>query len=323
MPQTPPRAPSATQEFLRVTYAQAPFEISESSTDISAQRAGIAASFAKLGGAVNISDYLVDQRNVTLGGVPSVISTPVDIRGGSSGVNSSVIFWLHGGGYFVGSCYGPQVITVAGAAKAGGLTIVCPEYRLAPENPFPAGLDDAVAAYKALIQDYPPTRVAVVGDSAGGGLAMALLLRLQQEGVALPGAVGLLSPWTDLLVTGDTTRIMPGIDPLLYGNSTSVSDAYVGGNSTLLKNPLVSPLYGNYSTAAVGDLPPILIQVGLREVLLSDSVNLYRQLRRGGQPATLDVWEGMFHVFPSYAFLPEAQEAATAMGAYLRARLQG
>jgi acetyl esterase/lipase len=285
-------------------------------------------SFARLSSVVNISDYLVDQRNVTLGGVPSVISTPVDIRpaGGNSsgtGVNSSVIFWLHGGAYFVGSCYGGQVITVAGAARAGGLTIVCPEYRLAPEHPFPAGLDDAVAAYKALIQDYPPTRVAVVGDSAGGGLAMALLLRLQKEGVALPGAVGLMSPWTDLLAVGDTTRIMVDIDPVLSGNVTSVTEAYVGGNTTQLKDPLVSPLYGNYSTAAVGDLPPILIQVGLREVLLSDSVNLYRQLRRAGHPATLDVWEGMFHVFQTYAFLPEAQEAANAMGDYLRARLQG
>lgn len=316
------------QAFLKQAHVLGALAVPEEQGDVAAARAFFLQAVLSGLSDMDVTEYISHQRNVTLGGVPSVIATPLGtdpsshLPGDGSSPKGMAMFWVHGGGYFIGSCYTKQLLTVAGVAKAGGITIVCPEYRLAPEHPFPAALDDVLAAYTALVQWWPANKVALIGDSAGGGLALALLLRLRQESVALPAAVGLLSPWTDLTASGDTSYTLVAVDPIQDGSDNSLQLAYVAGNTTQLTHPLVSPLFGNYTRAAVGDLPPILIQVGLRDLLLSDSVNLYRKLRRAGQSVSISPWEGMWHVFPGYLRIPEAQEAGQEMAAFLSAAMQ-
>jgi acetyl esterase/lipase len=180
-----------------------------------------------------------------------------------------------------------------------GVKKACFDYRLAPEHPYPAALDDAVTAYRELLKTYPAKSIALLGDSAGGGLALALLLRLKREGLPQPAAAALYSPWVELTKQGDTQTTLTGVDPVLQYelNLKSPALSYAGGDGSKLADPLVSPLRADFSKGAVGQLPPILIQVGLRDTFLSDCVRLYRKLRDAGQPVDLSPWEGMWHVF--------------------------
>jgi acetyl esterase/lipase len=240
-----------------------------------------------------------------------------------------------GGGYVLGSC-NQQLSTVAATAAAANLTIICPEYGLAPEHPFPAGLNDAVSVYKDLLkQGYQGKNILLLGDSAGGGLVPAIAIQLQNEGVALPAALGMFSPFADMRNRGDSTRIMAGVDPLLLGfnNSTRGNDmdgltaVYLANNASNLNNPLASPIEGNYTQLFPNStLPPTLIQVGLRDTLLSDAVRLYHKMKAAA-PApgrvVLSPYEGMWHVFQMFYYVPEAQAASKEMADYFTRALNG
>jgi monoterpene epsilon-lactone hydrolase len=228
----------------------------------------------------------------------------IGIPGAKAGMH---LLYLHGGGYCLGSIATHRKLAahICKAAKSDGLIV---DYRLAPENPFPAGLDDAVEAFGWLAANRAPAdRIMVVGDSAGGGLALSLALRLRDEGRPGPGALVLLSPWTDLALTGDSIISKKDVDLVvkIEDSDDDAARAYIGTSGADLKDPLVSPLY-----AELAGLPRMLIQVGEEEVLLDDSTRLAQRAEDEGVAVTLQIWPEMFHVFQMGAgFLPESNEA--------------
>jgi acetyl esterase/lipase len=226
-----------------------------------------------------------------------------------------MILYFHGGAYAVGSPFTHREITGL-LARYAGLRLLSVDYRLAPENPFPAALEDARAAYAWLLeQGHDPARIVLAGDSAGGGLCMSLLLSLRADGLPLPAAAALISPWADLAGTGESVRTRVGIDPLFSPPDLPLAAAhYLNGHNPL--DPLISPVY-----ADLRGLPPVLIQVGDREILLSDSTRLYHSLRRSGGEAELSIFPGLWHVFQSAGErMPESKLALQEMGRFLAAR---
>jgi monoterpene epsilon-lactone hydrolase len=223
------------------------------------------------------------------------------------------ILYLHGGGYVMGSPveYRDFIWRIARVTSA---RVLCPYYRLAPEHPFPAALDDAVKAYSWLLaQGAAPRRMAIMGDSAGGGLALAALMRLRDEGLPLPAAAVALSPWTDLALTGDSIRANAGADLLLrFERAASFARHYLAGADP--RHPYASPLYGDPA-----GLPPILIQVGGDEMLRDDSVRMANKLRAAGSPVEIEIWSRMPHVWQLFArVLPEGRRAIAGIGAFVQ-----
>jgi len=226
------------------------------------------------------------------------------------------VLYLHGGGYVMGSPehYGDFLWRISRVASAH---VLCPYYRLAPEYPFPAALDDAVAAYSWLLaQDVSPRSLVIVGDSAGGGLALATLLRLRDDGMPLPAAAVVLSPWTDLALTGASMRTNAERDLTLAPERTAIlARHYLGGADP--HHPYASPLYGD-----LRDLPPILIQVGSDEILRDDAVRMSDKLREAGSRVELEVCHRMHHAWQLYArVLPEGRAAVARIGAFLEREL--
>ncbi|MEA2008269.1 MAG: alpha/beta hydrolase [Chloroflexota bacterium] len=234
---------------------------------------------------------------------------PVDVEGTPAewieipGADLGVLLYLHGGGYALGSIdtHRELIARLARATQLRGLPL---DYRLAPEHPFPAALEDAVKAYRWLLaQGFEPGQVFIAGDSAGGGLALATLVNLREAGVPLPAGAICLSPWTDLALTGTSIHSKAKADPMLDPESLyQYVEYYVGEYETT--NPLISPLY-----ADVEGLPPLLIQVGADEILLDDATRFAEKARKSGVDATLEVWDEMFHVFQITPFLTEAKQA--------------
>ncbi len=222
------------------------------------------------------------------------------------------ILFLHGGGFIAGSpaLYRNLTWRIAAATHARVLSV---DYRLAPEHPFPAALDDAVTAYRWLLAEGAnPERIAVMGDSAGGGLTLSLLLRLRDDGVPLPAAAVAVSPWTDLAMTGRSFTANAGADPLL---STDQARRFVGyylaGADP--RSPYISPLYGEPA-----GLPPTIIQVGSDEVLRDDAVRMAERMRAAGCRVELEIWPRMPHVWHLFApVLPEAHRAIRRIGAFV------
>jgi epsilon-lactone hydrolase len=222
------------------------------------------------------------------------------------------LVYLHGGGFIAGS---PNVYRHLAwrIALAAGAQVLAPDYRLAPEYPFPAALDDAVAAYRWLLgEGVAPRQVALVGDSAGGGLAFSLLLRLRDEGRPLPAAVAALSPWTDLALTGASLRRNARADPMLdVAELAPVARSYLAGADP--RHPWASPIYGELS-----GMPPALIQVGSDEILHDDAARLAERLAAAGSTARLEIWPRMPHVWHLFApMLPEARRAIGRIGSFL------
>jgi len=226
------------------------------------------------------------------------------------------ILHLHGGGYVCGSIKSHRALAsrIAVAAAAPVLLI---EYRLGPEHPHPAAVDDAIAAYRWLLkQRVDPAQLVVAGDSAGGGLTAATLLALRDAGDPLPAAAVLMSPWTDLACAGESMTSCAEIDPVL-GPATLREWAGYYLNGSDARAPLASPVYGDLSR-----LPPLLIQVGSAEVLLDDSTRLAERAQAAGVDVTLEVWDGMIHVWHAFAMmLPEGQQAIDRIGAWVQERL--
>jgi acetyl esterase/lipase len=223
------------------------------------------------------------------------------------------VLWLHGGGYMFGSLpsYRELVSRVARAARARCLVI---DYRLAPEHPFPAAIQDATAAYRWLLrQDVPPHRLVIAGDSAGGGLTLGTLVALRASGDPLPAAAVCLSPLTDLEATGSSVKTAD--DPLLAGGASAIlgmSHAYVQNGS--LRDPRASPLHADFL-----GFPPLLIQVGTREALLDDSTRVVERAREAGVRVSLEKGEGLIHVWPLFApRAPESIAAIASLGAFVQ-----
>lgn len=210
------------------------------------------------------------------------------------------ILYLHGGAYTAGGL--PYAKVFGGhLAEVTGRAVLCVGYRLAPEHPFPAALDDALEAYKEMLTRYAPSEIAFVGESAGGGLCYALCLHVKQLRLPLPGQIIAISPWTDLLMERDVSA-QAELDPLLdHTNLLSNAVYYSGGEAR--DNPLISPLFGD-----LRGLPPSLILVGGHEMLLDDSRLMQEALERAGCECQLHVEEGLWHVYVLYG-VPEAKEA--------------
>ena len=237
-------------------------------------------------------------RNFSLNGLPARTITVRKARPGTE------VLFLHGGAYSVGSFrnYGHFTWRLGKAARARVLAL---DYRMAPEHPYPAALNDALAAYCWLLdQGARPDRILLAGDSAGGGLTLALLLKLRDEGVPLPAGAVALSPWTDLATTGASLHTKADTDPMLVASEIPHHAAmYLGGADP--RDPYASPLYGDPR-----GLPPTLIQAGGDEVLLDDGVRMAEKMQAAGCDVELQVWPRMPHVFQLLAtVMPEAQAA--------------
>lgn len=216
----------------------------------------------------------------------------------------SVLLYLHGGAYVLGSCDSHRHLA-SHIARAAGVAALLPEYRLAPEHRFPAALEDAVRVYSQLIDDgTPPEAIVVAGDSAGGGLSMALLLALRERGLPQPALGCLLSPWLDLSASGESMETRRAADPWFNPEDLPHVTRFYCEESEL-RSPLVSPVY-----AEAGGLCPVYIQVGDHEILLSDSERLAANIRSAGGPVELEVWPDMWHVFQAFVLvMPESRDA--------------
>ena len=237
--------------------------------------------------------------------------------GGPDG--DAVVLYLHGGGYCIGSLDTHR--SLAGRiALAAGCPVVTLDYRLAPEHPFPAAITDATAAYADLLAlGIRPECIAIAGDSAGGGLTMAALLAIRAAGTPLPGAAVCLSPWVDLTQTLPSYERNADVDPMVSRAGLDLmAEAYLGGTDP--RSELASPLFADN----LGGLPPVLIEVGDREVLLDDATRLADGLRAAGGSVTLTVWPELIHVFQAFPgpLVPEADRSIAAVGSFISARLR-
>ena len=227
--------------------------------------------------------------------------------------NGQALLFFHGGGYTMGSCNTNRAIASRVAIASATPSLIF-EYRLAPEYPFPAALEDALAAHRWLSsRGISPQKIVFVGGSAGGGLAIATALSLRDNGDPLPAAIVCISPWVDLELTGESITTRAGVDPLMNREYLQSHAArYIGDHDP--RSPLISPIY-----ADLHGLPPMLIQVGDYETLLSDSVRLADQARNANVDVTLDTWEGMWHFWHlSARLVPEGKKAIDRAGAFIR-----
>ncbi len=253
----------------------------------------------------------VTKQNVQIDGLPC------EWIEDESQANNGVILYLHGGGYNIGSCASYRLFA-ATLSRACATPVLLVDYRLAPEHKFPAPIDDAIVAYEWLLDEgYSAEEILIAGDSAGGGLALATAMVLRDEDYALPGGCICLSPWADLQQTGDSMKSRAKQDPML---SKSIlqrwADNYIDLDDNPA-NPLISPINGDYEA-----LPPLFIQVGDDEVLLSDAQRITTASRAAGVPTELEIWPRMWHDWQQLAIiLPEAKEAIKQIATFVTAQL--
>ena len=276
------------------------------------------------------SSLTIEQRRAQYDRAERVFSTPADVAIEAVKApqrpaewlrpprvrSDTVVLYLHGGGYVIGSPRSHRHLAAA-IARAAGARALSLDYRLAPEHPFPAALDDAVAAYQWLLgQGVTPGRVVLAGDSAGGGLTVAALIALRERGLPRPAAGVCISPWVDLACCGASYATKAATDPIVTRDGVAeLAHAYLGAGDP--KTPLASPLY-----ADLRQLPPLLVQVGSEEVLLDDARGLGERARAAGVDVTVEEWPAMIHVW--HWFLPmldEAERAIAVIGDFVRARV--
>lgn len=220
-----------------------------------------------------------------LGGVPGERALP----DGVDDASVPTILFLHGGAYVAASAANHRKL-IGTLCRESGLTSWGVDYRLAPEHPFPAGLNDAVSAYKALLETRSPDQIIVSGESAGGGLALALLLRAKQEGLPMPRAVIAWWPWTDLTLSGASIKSNAGKDFITEPLCREAVEVYLAGQDP--EEPLASPLFGDLS-----GFPPVFLQVGDRDLVADDSRRISQRFEEAGVSTTLHVWRHMGHAF--------------------------
>lgn len=262
---------------------------------------------AKAGGWVFRPTRGTSLDHFSIGKIPAWWFTPPDAR------ERRVVLFLHGGGWVYGwvPFYNVFSSRLAGAARARLLAI---DYRISPEEPFPAALEDCLATYRYLLAEgHAPQDISLIGDSAGGNLVITTMLAAQAAGLPLPACGVCLSPASDLAQLGETYRTNARKDAVLHKVFADFArKAYLAGQNP--RNPLISPVYGN-----LGGLPPLLIQAGEDEVLLSDARSLAAKAAQAGIDVTLHVYPEMWHVWQVYApYLPEAQQALEEIGAFIQ-----
>ena len=250
----------------------------------------------------------------TIGGVKAFILTPKEIRPEN---RNRLLFNIHGGGYV----YNPGEAGTGEAtlmAAYGGYKVIAIDYRMPPDYPYPAAMDDAIAAWKAAVKMADPRNMAIFGTSTGGGMTLATILRAKQEGLPLPAAIAPGTPWSDLTETGDTYKTNEWLDNVLVSYSGYLQHAaalYANGHD--LKDPQLSPIYGDFT-----GFPPAILTSGTRDLFLSLTVLTHRKLRRAGVEAQLQVFEGMSHAQYNFdAFAPETKEAFTEIARFFDAHL--
>jgi monoterpene epsilon-lactone hydrolase len=280
---------------LKEMISNAPLDIGG---DVIEQRA----NFEKMLSARPLADD-VSKTPGELGGVPVL-----NIETGEANYDA-VVLWFHGGWYGIGSSRTSAGLS-SDLARRIDAKVVSVDYRLAPEHPYPAALEDARAAYRGLLDSgADPRSIAIVGESAGGGLAVALLASVTEPGLAQPAATFLLSPWTDLTLSGETMTSMVGIDPVFTREKVSVRAAdYVGSADPA--DPSISPIFADLRGES-----PILIQAGSHEILLDDSIRLARRAAIDDVAVTLDVTPGVPHGFQAFAAMLDEGDAALARAA--------
>ncbi|WP_329047754.1 alpha/beta hydrolase [Amycolatopsis sp. NBC_01488] len=277
--------------------------------DTAADVASVRAAFTALMAQVPVpADVL--QKPVEIGGVGGIeVTVPGTEPGGA-------LLYFHGGVYVIGSA-ATSVPLVGELVRRTGGTAVTLDYRLAPEHPYPAAVEDALAAYQGLLaRGVDPGRIVLAGDSAGGGLAVATLLAAKEAGLPLPSGAVLMSPYADLTLSGETVTERPSLDPILTPEGLRVrAPEYVAGADAA--DPLISPIFGD-----LGGLPPLLIQGGSHEILLSDALRLAARAAMAEVAVTLEVVPGVPHVFQGYAgLLDEAAAALDRAAEFVKARL--
>jgi epsilon-lactone hydrolase len=289
---------------LDATLRQTPFDLNG---DLATLRSGFdeAMSQIPIAGDVRRTDIAFDD----------VGAIEVSVDGADS---DNVILYFHGGVYVIGSA-GASVPLVADLARRTGAKVITVDYRLAPEHPYPAAVDDARTAYQGLLSHgVDPSNIAISGESAGGGLAVALLLATRDTDTPMPSSAYLMSPYADLTLSGNTIIDKQHVDPLFTEEvlRRRVGDYVAGGNPS---DPLISPVFGDLS-----GLPPMLIQVGSHEILLSDAIRLAGRAAEADVAIALEVTPGVPHVFQAYAaVLDEAEAALNRAAAFLKAHLAG
>jgi monoterpene epsilon-lactone hydrolase len=224
---------------------------------------------------------------------------------------SETLLYLHGGAYFFGGVETHRSM-VKKICKLSGLRALVIDYRLAPENPYPAAIEDAEAAYDFLVeQGVRPETLLLAGDSAGGGLSLALMQKLRENDKPLPRAVALMSPWTDLTMSGKSYKERYDRDPMIDAEKiVDAIDFYCPNQDK--KNPLISPLFADL----IG-FPPMFVQVGSEEVLFDDSEKLVQKAKKAGIQTEFEIWDGMPHVFQmAHGFVPESQAALKNMAGF-------
>ena len=263
-------------------------------------------SYETMLSAMTLDDDVATER-VGAGGVPAewVVAPRSD--------DASVMLYLHGGGYVLGSMRTHRVM-LSHLSRASGFKVLGLDYRLAPENPFPAPVEDALAAYRWLLwSGYDPRKIVLAGDSAGGGLVVAAIVAMRYAGEPLPAAGVCLSPWVDMEATGPSFVTNATSDPSVARDRIlRLAGVYLAGKSP--QAPLASPIH-----ADLRGLPPLLVQVGSIETLLDDARALAQRAQAAGVEVTLEVWEDMPHVWHHFApMLPEAQQAIARIGEFVR-----
>jgi epsilon-lactone hydrolase len=283
----------------------------QGSLDQAGEVAPLRAAFNELMSHVPVAPD-VQQKPTTIGGVDGI---DVTIDGTA---DENVILYFHGGVYVIGTAVA-SVPLVSDLARRAGAKAITLDYRLGPEHPYPAAIDDARAAYEGLLaQGIDPGQIALAGESAGGGLVVALLLALREAGTALPAGGFVMSPYVDLTLSGETLTGRAALDPILApdGLRARVPD-YVGDADAA--DPHISPIFGD-----LRGLPPLLIQVGTHEVLLSDAVRLAARAALSDVQVTLEVIPGVPHVFQGFAgLLDEAGAALDRAADFLNTQFAG
>ncbi|HEY41306.1 MAG TPA: alpha/beta hydrolase [Dehalococcoidia bacterium] len=268
------------------------------------QRAAMEATFSQFPVADDVQCQPVDA-----GGVPAEWVTAPEA------VEERVIYYLHGGGYVMGSI-GTHREMSSRLSRAARARVLLLDYRLAPENPFPAAVEDSVAGYHWLLSTgVNPALVVVAGESAGGGLTVATLVALRNAGDPLPAAAISVSPWVDMEALGESMTTKAEADPISSREwILTLAKTYLGDVDP--RTPLAAPLY-----ADLGGLPPLLIQVGTSEVLLDDAARLAERARAAGVDVILEPWEDMIHMWHFFPMLPEGQQAIDRIGEFVREKI--
>ena len=306
-----PEAQQARAQFTRATHGK-PLPSPDDIAGWKTVQSGVEEKYAQANAAV-VKQYEPRIQERRLGDVPVL-----DIKPKGWTDSKKVLVYTHGGAYTMYSAKS-RLISSVPMANDTGLRVIAVDYSLAPAMKWNATTDQVVAVIRALIeQGHARQNIAIYGESAGGGLAAGAVLKMRDQGLGMPAAVVLWSPWSDITETGDTYATLNGADPLLYypANLKHCADAYAAPADQ--RNPYVSPVYGDYSQG----FPATLIQAGTKEIFLSNAVRHYQALDRAGIPVKLDLYEGMWHIFQVFNHdIPESKMARKKVRDFLNQHL--